>query len=176
MKRVILFSVVALSLGAACKAESPKAPPAQNSAAAPAPSATAAPAPSATAASAESATPAPAQRGASRTVRIQMLQQGSAYKFVPANFTVHPGDVVEFVNISGFPHNVGFEANQVPAGAATVLNAAMARRAGSLLGPMMMAANETYRISFAGAPVGAYHYFCLPHKALGMIGVITVAR
>ncbi len=41
---------------------------------------------------------------------------------------------------------------------------------------MMMAANETYRISFAGAPVGAYHYFCLPHKALGMIGVITVAR
>ena len=113
---------------------------------------------------------------AGRTVRVQMLQQGSAYKFVPANFSVHPGDVVEFVNVSGFPHNVGFEANQVPAGAATVLNAAMARRSGNLLGPMMMAANETYRISFAGAPAGAYHYFCLPHKALGMVGVITVAR
>jgi len=117
---------------------------------------------------------APAHTG--RTVRVQMLQQGSAYKFVPANFSVHPGDVVEFVNVSGFPHNVGFEANQIPAGAATVLNAAMARRSGALLGPMMMAAHETYRISFAGAPVGAYHYFCLPHKALGMIGVITVAR
>ena len=116
------------------------------------------------------------RRAVVRTVRVQMVQQGSAYKFVPANFSVHPGDVVEFVNGSGFPHNVGFEANQVPAGAATVLNAAMARRSGALLGPMMMAANETYRISFAGAPVGAYHYFCLPHKALGMIGVITVAR
>jgi plastocyanin len=113
---------------------------------------------------------------AGRTVRVQMVQQGSAYKFNPANFTVHPGDVVEFVNVSGFPHNVGFEAAQIPAGAAAVLNAAMARRSGNLLGPMMMAANETYRISFAGAPVGAYHYFCLPHKALGMIGVITVAR
>jgi plastocyanin len=119
---------------------------------------------------------APAAHITGRTVRVQMLQQGSAYKFVPANFSVHPGDVVEFVNISGFPHNVGFEANQIPAGAATVLNAAMARRSGSMLGPMMMAHNETYRISFAGAPLGAYHYFCLPHKALGMIGVITVAR
>lgn len=117
-----------------------------------------------------------ARRAAFRTIQVQMVQQGSAYKFVPANFTVHPGDVVEFVNISGFPHNVGFEANQIPAGAATVLNAAMARRSGSLLGPMMMAAHETYRVSFAGAPVGAYHYFCLPHKALGMVGVITVAR
>ncbi|MFI5206534.1 MAG: plastocyanin/azurin family copper-binding protein [Gemmatimonadales bacterium] len=122
------------------------------------------------------ASKAPAAHSAGRTVRVQMLQQGSAYKFVPANFSVHPGDVVEFVNVSGFPHNVGFEANQIPAGAAAVLNAAMARRSGSLLGPMMMAVNETYRISFAGAPVGAYHYFCLPHKALGMVGVITVAR
>jgi plastocyanin len=119
---------------------------------------------------------APATHAAGRTVRVQMLQQGSAYKFVPANFSVHPGDVVEFVNVSGFPHNVGFEAAQIPAGAAAVLNTAMARRSGNLLGPMMMAAHETYRISFAGAPVGAYHYFCLPHKALGMIGVITVAR
>ncbi len=146
MKRALLVSAAALTLGVgplaaqASKAPTQKAPP------------------------------------AGRTVRVQMLQQGSAYKFVPANFTVHPGDVVEFVNVSGFPHNVGFEANQIPAGAATVLNAAMARRSSSLLGPMMMAANETYRISFAGAPVGAYHYFCLPHKALGMIGVITVAR
>ena len=118
---------------------------------------------------------APAPRTAGRTVRVRMLQQGTAYKFDPANFTVHPGDIVEFVNVSGFPHNVGFEPNQIPAGAATVLNAKMAQRASSLLGPMMQAANQTYRISFAGAPAGAYHYFCLPHKALGMTGVIAVA-
>ncbi len=45
------------------------------------------------------------RRAVVRTVRVQMVQQGSAYKFVPANFSVHPGDVVEFVNGSGFPHN-----------------------------------------------------------------------
>lgn len=150
MKRALLVSAAALALGAgSLMAQAGKA---------------------------EAQKAAHARRAAFRTIQVQMVQQGSAYKFVPANFTVHPGDVVEFVNISGFPHNVGFEPNQIPAGAATVLNAAMARRSGSLLGPMMMAARETYRISFAGAPVGAYHYFCLPHKALGMIGVITVAR
>src|SRR5262245_36185123 len=112
---------------------------------------------------------------AGRTVRVRMLQQGSQYKFDPANLTVHPGDVVEFVNTSGFPHNVGFEPNQIPSGAAAVLNGTMANRTASLLGPMMSTANQTYRINFAHAPVGAYHYFCLPHKALGMVGVITVA-
>jgi plastocyanin len=150
MKRALLSSAAALVLGAGSLAAQASKTPTQKA--------------------------ARATHAVGRTVRVQMVQQGSAYKFVPANFSVHPGDVVEFVNASGFPHNVGFEANQVPAGAATVLNAAMAHRSSSLLGPMMMAAHETYRISFAGAPVGAYHYFCLPHKALGMIGVITVAR
>jgi len=114
-----------------------------------------------------------AQRGA--TVRVRMLMQGTTYKFDPTNFTVHPGDVVEFVNVSGFPHNVMFDATKVPAGAAAVLNANMTQRSGNLMGPMMAQANQTYRVSFANAPVGTYAYSCLPHQALGMKGVITVA-
>jgi len=109
------------------------------------------------------------------TVRVRMLQQGSVYKFEPANFTVHPGDAVEFVNVSGFPHNVMFDASKVPAGAVAVLNQNMTQRSGSLMGPMMSAANQKYRVSFANAPVGTYAYSCLPHTALGMKGVITVA-
>lgn len=109
------------------------------------------------------------------TVRVRMVQQGSVYKFDPTNFTVHSGDVVEFVNVSGFPHNVMFDASKVPAGAAAVLNQNMTRRSGNLQGPMMSAANEKYRVSFAHAPVGTYAYSCLPHMVLGMKGVITVA-
>ena len=109
------------------------------------------------------------------TVRVRMMQQGSVYKFDPTNFTVHPGDAVEFVNVSGFPHNVMFDASKIPAGAAAVLNRNMTQRSGSLMGPMMSAANQKYRVSFAGAPVGTYAYSCLPHTALGMKGVITVA-
>ena len=124
--------------------------------------------------SAQAARPAaPAAAGA--TTRVQMKQQGQRYMFEPANFTVKQGDVAEFVNVSGFPHNVEFEAGKVPAGAADALNRNMTNRLGPLQGPMMTTANQTYRVSFAGAPVGTYDYFCLPHKALNMKGVVTVA-
>ena len=122
---------------------------------------------------------APAQRPAqpaagAPALRVQMKQVGARYVFEPANFTVKVGDVVEFVNVNGFPHNVQFEPGKIPAGAADVLNRNMPNRLGPLQSPMFTRPNETYRISFAGAPVGTYDYFCLPHKALGMTGRITV--
>ena len=119
---------------------------------------------------------AQAHPAAANIIHVQMKQKdASHYVFEPANFTVHPGDIVEFKNISGFPHNVGFDAAHIPAGAQAVLDKNMPARSSSLLGPMMQAANQTYRVSFAGAPAGTYSYFCLPHRALGMTGTITVA-
>jgi plastocyanin len=108
------------------------------------------------------------------THRIRMVQQGAKYLFVPANFTINAGDVVEFVNVSGGPHNVAFDKDHIPAGARDVLNKAMARRQSDLMGPFLTQANEVYSINFTGAPKGTYGYFCLPHRALGMVGVITV--
>ena len=96
------------------------------------------------------------------THHVQMMQQGSKYMFSPANFTVHVGDVVEF------------DKDHIPAGAREVLNHAMPRKMGDLAGPFLTQPHEKYSVSFAGAPKGEYHYFCLPHKALGMVGVITV--
>ena len=111
---------------------------------------------------------------AGTTVRVQMKQVGARYLFEPSNLTIRVGDVVEFVNVNGFPHNVQFEPGKIPAGAADVLNRAMANRMGPLASPMFTQPNQTYRISFAGAPAGTYDFFCLPHKALGMTGRITV--
>jgi plastocyanin len=108
------------------------------------------------------------------THHVRMVQQGAKYLFVPADFTIKAGDVVEFVNISGGPHNVTFDKDSIPPGARAVLNQAMARRQNDLMGPFLTRPNETYSISFAGAPKGQYHYYCLPHRALGMVGVITV--
>ena len=108
------------------------------------------------------------------THRVRMMQQGAKYAFNPASFTIKSGDVVEFVNVSGGPHNVAFDKDHIPAGARELLNKAMARRQSDLMGPFLTQANEVYSISFAGAPTGAYSYFCLPHRALGMVGVITV--
>jgi plastocyanin len=43
-----------------------------------------------------------------------------------------------------------------------------------LTGPLLINANDTYTVSFAGTKPGAYHFYCTPHLALGMKGVITV--
>lgn len=110
------------------------------------------------------------------THRVRMLQQGNQYKFDPAGLRIQPGDVVEFLNVSGFPHNVQFYPNRIPAGAKDVLNRAMAQRMGDVAGPMMMQPNAVYRISFAGAPQGTYDYFCLPHLALGMKATLIVGQ
>lgn len=107
-------------------------------------------------------------------IRVRMTQTGARFQFEPANFTVRQGDIVEFVNVSGGPHNVEFEKTKIPAGAEAVLNANMTNRLGTVQGPMMMQPNQAYRVSFANAPVGTYDYFCLPHKAMNMKGVITV--
>jgi len=116
----------------------------------------------------------PATRAAGVTHHVRMMQEGSKYMFNPADFTIHVGDVVEFENVSGGPHNVEFDKDHIPAGARDVLNRAMPRKMGDLASPFLTQPHEKYSISFAGAPKGEYHYFCLPHRALGMIGVITV--
>ena len=115
-----------------------------------------------------------ARPAAAPAQRVQMKQTGNRYLFEPATFTVKQGDQVDFVNVSGFPHNVEFDAAKIPAGAADVLNRNMPNRLGPVQGPMMTQANQSYRVSFAGAPAGTYDYFCLPHRALNMKGTITV--
>ena len=117
---------------------------------------------------------APSRHAAPVTHHVQMVQQGAKYLFVPANFTIAVGDVVEFENVSSGPHNVVFDKDHIPAGAKDVLNKAMQKRQGDLMGPFLTTPHEKYTVSFAGAPKGAYGYWCLPHKALGMVGTITV--
>lgn len=117
---------------------------------------------------------APAATGA--THNVNMVLEGSDYKYVPAQLTVKPGDVVVFHNVSGGPHNVEFYPDSVPAGAADALNAGMDDRMGPLQGPLLTEPNTSYTVSFAGAPTGEYKFFCLPHVALGMKGSITVEQ
>ena len=64
--------------------------------------------------------------------------------------------------------------DSIPAGAKDVLDAAMADRSDDLTGPLLVDADAIYSISFAGAPAGDYKFYCLPHHALGMVGMITV--
>jgi plastocyanin len=98
------------------------------------------------------------------------------FAFEPESLTIHVGARVRWVNVSGGPHNVAFYPNRIPAGAADLLNAAMTDRIGELVGKLLFEPNETYEISFAGAPPGAYAYYCTPHEMVGMTGRLTVVR
>jgi plastocyanin len=142
-----------------------------------APSATATPpaapgaTPPATPSTTPSAAPAPAT-GA--THDVQMLGDASGYRFNPANITIKRGDAVRWTNVSGGPHNVSFWADSIPAGAQGPLSSNMPQQMMPLGGPLLTNPNQTYTISFANVPAGTYKYFCTPHLALGMKGVITV--
>lgn len=112
--------------------------------------------------------------GAGARHEVQMMLEGTTYKFVPAELTIAAGDVVVYKNVSGGPHNVQFWADSIPAGAAAVLDAAMADKMGPLSSMLVAVPGDSLVVSFAGAPVGEYKFTCTPHIAMNMHGKITV--
>ena len=116
--------------------------------------------------------PPAAAAGATHTVN--MVMEGTTYKFVPNELTVKVGDVVTFTNVSGGPHNVAFYADSIPAGAEPVLAAQIKDGLGPISSALLVDPNATVSISFAGAPAGEYKFTCTPHMAMGMHGKVTV--
>ena len=112
----------------------------------------------------------PAAPGA--THDVNMMLEGSNYKYVPNELTVGPNDVVRFHNKSGGPHNVSFWADSIPSGAAShiVLPDPMAPLASKLV----VTPDEVIELKLTDAPKGEYYFYCTPHLALGMKGELTV--
>ena len=119
-------------------------------------------------------TPAAAQAATGKSHDVNMVLDGSKYKYDPDNLTIQSGDVVRYHNKSGGPHNVSFWPDSVPKGAADVLTKNMPNQLAPLQGPLLVEPDAVYEVSFAGAPKGDYHIYCLPHLALGMRGKLTV--
>jgi plastocyanin len=115
-----------------------------------------------------------APAGTGKTHDVNMVLDGSKYKYDPDNLTIKSGDVIRFHNKSGGPHNVSFWPDSIPGGAADVLKKNMPDQMAPLEGPLLTEPDKTYEVSFAGAPKGVYKLYCLPHLALGMRGKVTV--
>jgi plastocyanin len=105
---------------------------------------------------------------------VRMLGDAQGYRFDPANITVKQGDGIRFEMVSGGPHNVAFNAAEIPADVKPQLSANMPNQMTELSSPMMMNAGESYTISFANIKPGAYNYHCTPHLAMNMRGIVTV--
>jgi plastocyanin len=144
----------------------------------PKPESTAAAPPSA-APGAAPAAPAPAAPGAAQAITgktwdVKMYADEKGSRFDPVAISIKRGDGIRWTLVNGPPHNVAFWNDSIPAGAASVLQGNMPDQVGPLSGTMMTNPNQTYTMSFTGVPAGTYKYYCVPHLALGMKGVITV--
>ncbi len=118
---------------------------------------------------------APAAPGATgATHDVNMVLEGGQYKYVPDQLTIKSGDVVQFHNKSGGPHNVSFWPDSIPSGAADALKAGMPDQMAPLQSNLLTEQDAVYKVSFANAPKGEYKFYCLPHLALKMHGKLTV--
>jgi plastocyanin len=109
-------------------------------------------------------------------VRLEANADGDVYRFVPANVSARPGDVLLFRTISGTPHSIVFEAGALSAAAHEGLNGAMSRRAGDLSSPLLSPNGAEYRVVVPAIAPGRYQFFCLPHRAYDMRGTLRITK
>lgn len=109
-------------------------------------------------------------------IRLETNPARELYRFVPAQITARPGDVLLFKTVSGTPHSIVFEAAGISGPAREALNGAMNRRAGDLSSPLLTANGAEYRIVVPALSPGRYPFFCLPHRAYDMRGVLVVPK
>ena len=104
---------------------------------------------------------------------VRMVGDATGYRFEPANITVKAGDGIKFINVSGGPHNVAFDAATIPADVKDQLWANMPNGMDGS-SPMFVTPNEEWTLSLGNIKPGKYPYHCTPHLAMNMKGEITV--
>ncbi|MCH2136564.1 MAG: plastocyanin/azurin family copper-binding protein [Phycisphaerales bacterium] len=87
------------------------------------------------------------------------IVQAFAVSFEPAAITVAPGDTVTWQYASGYPHTVTSGSDCLPDG---------------LFDAPLNGSNPTFSWTVPDDATGSVPYFCQPHCAMGMSGVITV--
>jgi plastocyanin len=120
----------------------------------------------------EEAAPA-AGGGAGKTHDVNMVFEGSKYKYVPDQMTIGPNDVIRYHNKSGGPHNVAFWPDSIPKGAESAI-VVPGPPLGPLSSKLAVAPDEVLEVKFNNAPKGEYKYYCTPHLPMGMKAKLTV--
>ncbi|PSP19437.1 MAG: plastocyanin [Cyanobacteria bacterium QS_8_64_29] len=98
---------------------------------------------------------------------VKMGSDTGQLKYVPETLTVEPGDTVSFVMNQIPPHNVVFDAGQIPGDNALASQLSEEQ--------LLFSPGESYKVTFPeDAPAGEYNYYCQPHRGAGMSGKIVV--
>ncbi len=110
--------------------------------------------------------------GGGKTHDVNMVLEGSSYKYVPDQLTVGSNDVIRYHNKSGGPHNVAFWTDSIPKGAESAIT--VPEPMAPLSSKLVVAPDEVIEVKLNNAPKGEYKYYCTPHLALGMKARLTV--
>jgi plastocyanin len=109
-------------------------------------------------------------------IRLEAYPEKEFFRFSPARVSARPGDVLLFRAVSGTPHSVVFEGSGLSGSAREALNGALSRRSGDLSSPLLTPNGAEYRIAVPVLPPGRYEFFCLPHRAYDMRGVLQITK
>ena len=95
-------------------------------------------------------------------------------QFDPERVSVPVGGTVEWVNEGNVDHTVTAYEDRLPPGAAYFASGGFESEAATRedLAAGFLAPGETYAHTFETA--GEHHYYCIPHEASGMTGVVVV--
>ncbi len=96
--------------------------------------------------------------------QVKMGSDAGLLAFEPSNLTIKAGDTVTWVNNKMAPHNVIFDAAQVPGGKEVADKLSQEQ--------LTFSPGESYSSTFTEP--GEYTYFCAPHRGAGMVGKIIV--
>ncbi|KAK8642324.1 hypothetical protein V6N13_011672 [Hibiscus sabdariffa] len=104
---------------------------------------------------------------ASNALALEVLlgADDASLVFVPSEFSVSPGEKIVFKNNAGFPHNVVFDEDEIPAGV-DASKISMAEE------DLLNAKGEIYAVTLTEK--GSYSFYCYPHRGAGMVGKVTV--
>lgn len=109
-------------------------------------------------------------------IRLEADPEKEVFRFSPGRVNARPGDVLLFRAVSGTPHSIVFEGGGLSGPAREALNGALSRRSGDLSSPLLTPNGAEYRIVVPALAPGRYDFFCLPHRAYDMRGVLQVSK
>lgn len=107
---------------------------------------------------------------------VKMVGDRQGYRYDPDTIKAKPGDGIKFVMVSGGPHNVVFDPAAIAADQRAQLFANMKHPLEPGTSYMMMKPDEVIELSLANIKPGRYPFFCSPHLAMSMRGLIVVTE
>ncbi|KAM0041501.1 putative Blue (type 1) copper binding protein [Helianthus debilis subsp. tardiflorus] len=104
---------------------------------------------------------------ASNALAIEVLlgDNDGGLAFEPSTFSVASGEKIVFKNNRGFPHNVVFDEDEIPAGVD-------ASKISMGEDDYLNSGGEEYSVTLTEK--GTYSFYCAPHQGAGMVGKVTV--